>query len=57
MFPVDSKEAALASLLERRSISPKRLGAPGPDVENLNLMLKAALIAPDHGVVSPRARK
>jgi len=46
-------EAALADLLERRSVSPKRLCAPGPGVAELDLMLQAALRAPDHGGLHP----
>jgi nitroreductase len=44
---------ALAPLLGRRSVSPKRLVAPGPDAAALELMLRAALTAPDHGGLHP----
>ncbi|MET3182184.1 UNVERIFIED_ORG: nitroreductase [Variovorax guangxiensis] len=47
------EEAALAPLLERRSVSPKRLRAPGPDPEHIDLILQAALRAPDHGGLHP----
>lgn len=43
----------LASLLNRRSVSPKRLGMPGPTPEELNVMVDAALSAPDHGALQP----
>ncbi len=43
----------VASLLERRSVSPKRLGSPGPGTEQLDLILQAALCAPDHGGLHP----
>lgn len=49
----DGAEAAIAPLLERRSVSPKRLGAPGPDAAEMNLILQAALRAPDHGGLHP----
>ena len=45
--------AALRALLSRRSVSPKRLVAPGPDLHTLDLMLQAALTAPDHGALRP----
>lgn len=46
-------EASLATLLNRRSVSPKRLGTPGPSVEQIELMLRSALAAPDHGSLHP----
>lgn len=49
----DHAEALLAGLLERRSVSPKRLCAPGPGLEELDLILQAALRAPDHGGLLP----
>ena len=50
---LSKQEAALAPLLERRSVSPKRLCAPGPSPEEIDLMLLAALRAPDHGDLRP----
>ncbi|MFM9925066.1 nitroreductase family protein [Variovorax sp. H27-G14] len=47
------QESAIAPLLERRSVSPKRLHAPGPDAEHIDLILQAALRAPDHGGLHP----
>ncbi|HEY9066642.1 MAG TPA: nitroreductase [Burkholderiaceae bacterium] len=47
------RQAALRPLLTRRSVSPKRLIAPGPDLATLELMLQAALAAPDHGGLHP----
>lgn len=47
------EENAIAPLLERRSVSPKRLRAPGPDPEQIDLILQAALRAPDHGGLHP----
>lgn len=46
-------DARLAPLLSRRSVSPKRLGAPGPAPEELDVMVDAALSAPDHGALQP----
>lgn len=46
-------EAALAPLLERRSVSPKRLRPPAPTAEHIDAMLQAALRAPDHGGLHP----
>ncbi|WP_295958746.1 nitroreductase [Rhodoferax sp.] len=47
------KEAAVAPLLKRRSVSPKRLSTPGPSAEDIHWILKAALHAPDHGHLHP----
>ena len=41
------RETLLRPLLTRRSVSPKRLVAPGPDLASLELILQAALAAPD----------
>ena len=46
-------EAALAPLLERRSVSPKRLRPPAPTAEHIDAILQAALRAPDHGGLHP----
>ena len=50
---VASTDGALTDLLSRRSVSPKRLGTPGPDLGEIDLMLRAALRAPDHGGLRP----
>jgi nitroreductase len=50
-LPLDP--GALRPLLSRRSVSPKRLIAPGPDLAALDLILQAALAAPDHGGLHP----
>ncbi|MFT3816825.1 MAG: nitroreductase [Rubrivivax sp.] len=50
---IEQAEAALAGLLGRRSVSPKRLGPPGPDAAAIDAMLQAALRAPDHGGLHP----
>jgi nitroreductase len=45
--------AALRPLLSRSSVAPKTLIAPGPDPEELNLLISAAVSAPDHGALRP----
>ncbi|QKV17694.1 nitroreductase family protein [Oricola thermophila] len=37
----------------RRSVSPKRLGPPGPSAEDLREIARAAAAAPDHGRLGP----
>jgi nitroreductase len=37
----------------RRSVAVKRLGEPAPKPDELNLILRAALAAPDHGALRP----
>lgn len=44
---------AVAPLRARRSVSPKRLALPGPDAQDLDLMVGAALSAPDHAGLRP----
>ena len=46
-------EQRLEDLLSRRSVSPKRLQAPGPDADELEAIVQAALRAPDHGGLQP----
>jgi len=46
-------EAALALIHSRQHISPKRLGDPGPDREQIETILTAAGAAPDHGLLTP----
>ena len=45
--------SALHALLERYSVGPKHLQAPGPSRDELSLMAQAALRAPDHGELLP----
>lgn len=44
---------ALTAILERRTFPPVKLGEPGPDAEQLELLLRAAAAAPDHGLLRP----
>lgn len=37
----------------RRSVAVKRLGGPGPNADEMGLILRAALAAPDHGALRP----
>ena len=46
-------DAALALIHSRQHISPKRLGDPGPDQEQVEKILTAAGAAPDHGLLTP----
>ena len=50
-----SEAAALAAQLmqARQTILPKRLGAPGPDAQQLQAIAAAAGHAPDHGQLLP----
>lgn len=43
----------LTSLLTRRSVSPRRLVAPGPNHAEIDIMLQAALRGPDHAGLRP----
>lgn len=52
-FGEASRRALLAGLLERRSVSPKRLCAPGPSAADLHSIAQAGLHAPDHGSLHP----
>lgn len=52
-FIYGRRKRAVASLLDRRSVSPKRLCWPAPDNEAIELMTAAALSAPDHGGLHP----
>ncbi len=49
----NASEAALGALLARRSVSPRRLAPPGPDNDDIERMLQAALRGPDHGGLRP----
>jgi len=46
-------EAALTLIHSRQHTSPKRLGDPGPDREQIEKILSAAGAAPDHGLLTP----
>jgi nitroreductase len=52
---VNSEIASLVEALiqSRQTILPKRLLVPGPDEEQLTLILEAASAAPDHGQILP----
>jgi nitroreductase len=43
----------VAWLRDRRSVAVKRLGPPAPTEDELELILSAALAAPDHGALRP----
>ena len=46
-------DAALTLIHSRQHVSPKRLGDPGPDREQVEKILNAAGAAPDHGQLTP----
>ncbi len=46
-------DAALTLIHSRQHISPKRLGDPGPNPEQVEKILTAAGAAPDHGQLRP----
>ncbi|PJB70860.1 MAG: nitroreductase [Alphaproteobacteria bacterium CG_4_9_14_3_um_filter_47_13] len=48
-----SSGEVLDYLLKRRSVSLKYLRDPGPDTQQINLILKAASRVPDHGKLFP----
>lgn len=51
--PTDPLRRLLAPLLERRSVSPRRLRLPAPTFADIEAMVSAALAAPDHGGLRP----
>ncbi|OYY90036.1 MAG: nitroreductase [Polaromonas sp. 28-63-22] len=53
--PIDTDAAAMAAALmqSRQTILPRRLAAPGPNVDQLDMILSAAATAPDHGQLLP----
>jgi len=53
--PADNDTAAMTAALmqSRQTILPKRLAAPGPDSNQLDMILHAAATAPDHGQLLP----
>lgn len=54
LAPGDEAAALVAALMQaRQTILPKRLGAPGPDAQQLDAILAAAAHAPDHGQILP----
>ena len=46
-------DAALTLIHSRQHVSPKRLVAPGPNAEQIAMILGAAGAAPDHGRLNP----
>ena len=47
------ERAVIDAILQRRSVSPRKLSPPGPDSEQLSLIVEAAAAAPDHGRIRP----
>lgn len=52
-LPGGTRSAALRFLLERHSVGPKHMAEPGPTDEELLLVARAALRAPDHEKLIP----
>ncbi len=52
-YTESKRRSFVAPLLERRSVSPKRLCAPGPSAHDMGLIAQAGLHAPDHGSLHP----
>ncbi|MCS6986771.1 MAG: nitroreductase family protein [Sphingomonadaceae bacterium] len=50
---LNDRSSALALLLSRRSGKARDLGPPGPTLEELATILKAAIRVPDHGKLAP----
>ena len=46
-------EVLLAQMCARSHVAPKRLEAPGPSADELEIIFKAAAQAPDHGRIQP----
>lgn len=46
-------DAAFASIVSRRNVSPRRLVEPGPSAGQLDALLALAAAAPDHGLLTP----
>jgi len=51
--PARSPAEVLALMSSRHHVAPKRLVAPGPTDEDLQLIFAAAASAPDHGRIQP----
>jgi nitroreductase len=52
-LPDGGRASAMQGLLGRRSVSTKIMGGPGPSGADLDLMVAAAVRAPDHGGMRP----
>ncbi|PIW09133.1 MAG: nitroreductase [Comamonadaceae bacterium CG17_big_fil_post_rev_8_21_14_2_50_60_13] len=52
-MPFDEANFTLTLITSRQSILPKRLVEPGPSIEQVKLMFRAAAAAPDHGEIMP----
>ena len=46
-------KGVIEAILRRRSLAPRKLVAPGPDASQLELLISAAVAAPDHGRLHP----
>lgn len=48
-----SRHPAIDLILNRRSVAPRRLAAPGPSAEDIRTLIACAVTAPDHGDLRP----
>lgn len=46
---MSEEHPVIHAILNRRSVSPRRLVAPGPDNRQIELIVQVAVAAPDHG--------
>lgn len=53
LFQAQLHAPVLAAIQARRSVSPRRLGPPGPRARQLATIVEAGLAAPDHGRLRP----
>lgn len=53
MIQAQLRSPVLAAIHARRSVSPRRLGPPGPRRDHLATIVEAGLAAPDHGGLQP----
>ncbi len=47
------KHSIINTILMRRSVAPRRLTSPGPNHDEIQLLVQAALAAADHGLLRP----
>lgn len=47
------EHAVIDAILRRRSVPPRKLAAPGPDKDQLSMIIEAGTAAPDHGRIRP----
>lgn len=48
-----TRHSAIDLILNRASVAPRRLAAPGPSPEEMRTLIACAVTAPDHGALRP----